>query len=228
MDLVVLALVSPIIPKGSGSQAEDAYSQIRSMIVSLALEPGSLINESSLMSQLGLGRTPIREALRALASEKLVDVYPRRGMFVSSVDVQNLSAISEVRAVLEIKAAALAAQRSTAEDKEMTITLIAEIDVIASEPNMSKLIRLDQRIHRHIYKSTHNQFLESSLEQYYGHALRIWFLALDRFDGLEDLTEAVIEHRELLEAIRESDIEGASAAMRNHVEGFEANIRRSL
>jgi DNA-binding GntR family transcriptional regulator len=195
------------------------------MIVSLALEPGSLINESELMTQLGLGRTPIREALRALSSEKLVDVYPRRGMFVSSVDVQNLSALSEVRSVLEIKAAGLAAQRSTPEDRAITISLIAEIDGIKGEPDMAKLIQLDQRIHRHIYQSTHNQFLENTLEQYYGHALRIWFLALDR---IEDLTEAVIEHRALLRAIRDSDISGASEAMRNHVEGFEASIRRSL
>ncbi|MEI9907611.1 MAG: GntR family transcriptional regulator [Actinomycetota bacterium] len=211
--------------RGSGSQSEDAYSQIRSMIVSLTLEPGSLINEAELMMTLGLGRTPVREALRALASEKLVDVYPRRGMFVSSVDVQNLSAISEVRSVLEIKAAGLAAQRSTDEDREITNSLIAEIDAIAGEPVMSKLIQLDQRIHRHIYRCTHNEFMESTLEQYYGHALRIWFLALDR---VEDLAEAVVEHRALLEAISKSDVDGASQAMRDHVEGFEASIRRSL
>ena len=83
------------------------------MIIRLELKPGSLISESELMSTLHFGRTPIREALRALAHEKLVEVYPRRGMFVSNVDVQNLSAISEVRSVLEIKAAALAAERST-------------------------------------------------------------------------------------------------------------------
>jgi DNA-binding GntR family transcriptional regulator len=81
--------------KGNLSQSDEAYSRIRSMILSLELEPGSLINESDLMLSLGFGRTPIREALRSLSSEKLVQVYPRRGMFVASVDVQNLSAISE-------------------------------------------------------------------------------------------------------------------------------------
>ena len=207
------------------SQSDEAYNQIRLMILSLELEPGSLINEGDLMHRLSFGRTPIREALRALASEKLVDVYPRRGMFVASVDVQNLSSISEVRAVLEIKAASLAAQRSTPEDREITVALIAEIDAIQGDPNMTKLIQLDQRIHRHIYRCTHNSFLESSLEQYYGHALRIWFLALDR---VEDLSEAVIEHRALLKAIRDSDPEGAEKAMQDHVEGFEGSIRRNL
>ena len=207
------------------SLSEEAYNQIRSMIVSLELEPGSLINEAELMSRLGFGRTPIREALRTLASEKLVDVYPRRGMFVTSVDVQNLSSISEVRAVLEIKAASLAAERSTPRDRAITVALIAEIDAIMGDPNMTKLIQLDQRIHRHIYKCTHNQFLEATLEQYYGHALRIWFLALDH---VENLSDAVIEHRALLKAISDHDVDAAAKAMQDHVEGFEGNIRRNL
>ena len=93
----------------SSSLAEEAYAVIRSKIITLELEPGSLISEATLMAKLKFGRTPIREALRLLANEKLVEVFPRRGMFVSNVDVENLAAVSEVRAVLEIKAAELAA-----------------------------------------------------------------------------------------------------------------------
>lgn len=223
----LVAFESPTSKAGKNftSQSEEAYSQIRSMIVSLELEPGSLINEAELMRRLGFGRTPIREALRTLSSEKLVDVYPRRGMFVASVDVQNLSSISEVRAVLEIKAASLAALRSTQVDRDITISLIAQIDEIKGDPNMTKLIQLDQRIHRHIYQCTHNPFLEETLERYYGHALRIWFLALDH---VENLSDAVIEHRALLKAIRDNDAAAAALAMQNHVEGFEGNIRRNL
>ena len=214
-----------VLQRVSSSRSEEAYSQIRSMIISLELEPGSLISEAELMARLGFSRTPIREALRTLASEKLVQVYPRRGMFVTSVDFQNLTALSEVRAVLEIKAAGLAAQRSTPMDREETLRLIAEIDGIKDDLDMATLIQLDQRIHHHIYQCTHNQFLESSLDQYYAHALRIWFLALDRVD---DLAEAVIEHRALLKAIRDNDVVGASQAMQDHIEGFEASIRKSL
>jgi DNA-binding GntR family transcriptional regulator len=222
---VSLVDANQVLHRQSNSLSEEAYSKIRSMIISLDLEPGSLINEADLMVRLGFSRTPIREALRSLASEKLVQVYPRRGMFVTSVDVQNLTALSEVRAVLEIKAASLAARRSTAADKEATIALIAEIDAIQGQPDMATLIQLDQRIHHHIYQCAHNQFLESSLDQYYAHALRIWFMALDRVDDLE---EAVIEHRALLEAVRDNDASTASTAMKNHVEGFETSIRKSL
>jgi DNA-binding GntR family transcriptional regulator len=195
------------------------------MIITLELEPGSLISESALMSTLKMGRTPIREALRSLANEKLVEVYPRRGMFVSRVDVANLSQLSETRAVLEIKAAELAATRSTPADQEITKALINEIRAIKGDLDMPTLIGLDQRIHHHIYQCTHNEFLASALDNYYAHALRIWFLALDR---VEHLADAIIEHRALLEAIASNDPKAASNAMKEHVEGFESEIRKSL
>lgn len=195
------------------------------MIITLELVPGSLISESELMATLGFGRTPVREALRSLANEKLVEVYPRRGMFVSTVDVQNLAALSEVRAVLEIKAAELAATRSTPADHVITKGLIAEITAIKGDVDMATLIGLDQRIHHHIYQCTHNEFLASALDNYYAHALRIWFLALDRVAGL---AAAIIEHKALLEAISKSDPKAAGKAMRDHVDGFEASIRKSL
>ncbi len=214
-----------ILTRDSSSLSEEAYSRIRSMIITLELVPGSLISESDLMSKLGFGRTPIREALRSLANEKLVEVYPRRGMFVSGVDVHNLSALSEVRAVLEIKAAELAAQRSTPADQLVTKALIAEIQGLKGDLDMATLIGLDQRIHHHIYQCTHNEFLAADLDNYYAHALRIWFLALDRIAGL---TEAIIEHRALLEAIASNDSKAAGKAMHDHIEGFEASIRKSL
>lgn len=195
------------------------------MIITLELEPGSLISESALMSTLKMGRTPIREALRSLANEKLVEVYPRRGMFVCRVDVANLSQLSETRAVLEIKAAELAATRSTPADQEITKALIKEINAIKGDLDMPTLIGLDQRIHHHIYQCTHNEFLASALDNYYAHALRIWFLALDR---VEHLADAIIEHRALLEAIASNDPKAASKAMKEHVEGFESEIRKSL
>ena len=214
-----------ILSRESSSLSEAAYSRIRSMIITLELEPGSLISESALMSTLKMGRTPIREALRSLANEKLVEVYPRRGMFVSRVDVANLSQLSETRAVLEIKAAELAATRSTAADQEITKALIKEIMAIKGDLDMPTLIGLDQRIHHHIYQCTHNEFLASALDNYYAHALRIWFLALDR---VEHLADAIIEHRALLEAIASNDPKAASKAMKEHVEGFESEIRKSL
>src|SRR6266581_6364678 len=100
------------------SLADKAYHAIRGLIVSLELPPGAVIDERQLVEMLGIGRTPVREALRRLAQEQLVEVFPRRGMFVTGVDVRDLARISEVRAALEPEAARLAAGRATDEERD--------------------------------------------------------------------------------------------------------------
>jgi DNA-binding GntR family transcriptional regulator len=207
------------------SLADQAYYRIRELIVSLALPPGSPISERELMERLGVGRTPVREALRTLARECLVEVYPRRGMFVSGVDVGDLAGLSEVRAALESHAARLAAERANGDDHAAIAALLGELNGVDGKLDERTLIDLDQRIHRHIYRCTHNPFLEATLDEYYVLTLRIWLLALDRVARLED---AVGEHRELLEAIRDGDPARAEEAMRRHVTGFEQAIRRVL
>jgi len=219
----VTQLLDPREP-ATGSLADKAYYSIRDMIVSLELPPGAVLHEAKLMDQLGVGRTPIREAVRMLVQAKLVDVYPRRGVFVTSVNIRDLASLSEVREVLEGYAARLAAERATEDDQRELATLIDECRR-KSGLDRRGLIDLDQRIHRHVYRCTHNGFLETTLDEYYVLALRIWFLALDR---VERLDEAVREHRELLEAIRDRDGERAENAMRRHVQGFEQAIRRVL
>jgi len=214
-----------ILQPDGRSQSEQAYYALRELIVTLELPPGSLVDERELMDRLGLGRTPIREALRALAQAKLIEVYPRRGMFVAPADARDLASLSEVRCVLEPFAASLAAERRTDGDRIELEALFDELDAVAVKPVGRRLIEIDQRIHRFVYHAAHNSFLESVLDEHYMHALRIWFLALDKVSHLEN---AVLEHRAILEAIRDGDPERASIAMKDHVDGFEGAIRRSL
>lgn len=202
------------------SLAERAYHELRRLIVSLELAPGAVIDERDLIERLGIGRTPIREALRRLALERLVEVYPRRGMFVTGVDVRQLARLSEVRAVLEPEAARLAAERATGADRADLEALLEELDSGESE-----LMALDERIHRAVYRAARNDLLEATLEQYYALALRIWMLALER---TQDLEEAVEAHRDLVEAIRDGDGERAAQVMRDHVENFEQAMHRAL
>ena len=202
------------------SLADKAYHEIRGLIVSLELAPGAVIDEKELIERLEIGRTPVREALRRLAHERLVEVYPRRGMFVTGVDVRELARLSEVREVLEPEAARLAAERATDVDRAELGALLVELDAGRSE-----LIDLDERIHRAVYRAAHNDLLEATLEQYYVLALRIWSIALDRAHELE---EAVEEHRALLEAIQAGDGDRAADTMRAHVQNFEQAMHRVL
>jgi len=199
--------------------ADRAYVTIRGLIVSLALPPGAVIDERELMRRIGLGRTPVREALRKLAQEQLVEVFPRRGMFVTGVDVRDLARISEVRTALEPEAARLAAERATDEERQELAELSDQIAI------GDDLMSLDERIHRAIYAAAHNHLLEKTLGEYYVLALRIWMIALDR---AEDLAEAVEAHRDLIQAIVVADADRAADLMRDHVENFERAMREVL
>ena len=207
------------------SLSDRAYYAIRELIVTLELAPGSVVSERELMEQLGVGRTPVREALRDLAREQLVEVFPRRGIFVSGVEVGDIAGLSEVRLVLESKAARLAAERSNDADRAETALLLDELSQTTAKHDGRRLIDLDQRIHRHVYRCTHNPFLEATLEEYYVLTLRIWFLALDRVERLDD---AIREHHAILEAIRDRDPDRAEEVMRAHVAGFERAMRAVL
>jgi DNA-binding GntR family transcriptional regulator len=207
------------------SLADKAYQEIRRLIVSLELAPGAVIDERELIERLEIGRTPVREALRRLAHERLVEVYPRRGMFVTGVDVRELARLSEVREVLEPEAARLAAERATDVDRAELGALLDELGA-----GRSDLIDLDERIHRAVYRAAHNDLLEATLEQYYVLALRIWSMALGsaHSNRAHELEEAVEAHRALLEAIQAGDGERAADTMRAHVQDFEQAMHRVL
>ncbi len=207
------------------SLSQQAYYLLRDRIVTLRIPPGTMVNERELMEEFSLGRTPIRDALRRLADDDLVEVYPRRGVYVGPVDVGDLRAVSEIREQLEGFAARLAAERASERDLADIRTLLDEIAASAGENDQHRLIHLDQRIHRVIYRAARNPFLEATLDRYYVLALRLWFLALEHVHQLED---AVHEHGELLEAISTGDTAGAEARAREHVTEFEREIRKLL
>ena len=211
-------------PNGAASSyADQAYYAIRDLIVTLQLAPGSLVKEPELSDRLGMSRTPVREALRRLALERLVEVFPRRGMHVTTVDVRDLARLCEVRLVLEPEAAKLAAERATKADLDEITDLLTELAARKRRDHRT-LIDLDQRIHRTIYRATHNQLLEETLEWYYAHALRIWMLGLAK----TGLKAAVHEHADLLGAILRGNGPRAADLMRAHVERFEGEMRDAL
>ena len=211
-------------PSGAASSyADQAYYAIRELIVTLQLAPGSLVKEPELAERLGMSRTPVREALRRLAQERLIEVFPRRGMHVTTVDVRDLTRLCEVRVALEPEAAKLAAERATRADLDEIAELLTEL-AAGKRRDLRALIELDQRIHRTIYQASHNHYLAETLEEYYTHALRIWMLGLAK----TGLKAAVHEHAELLGAILRGNGVRAAELMRTHVERFEEEMRDAL
>ena len=205
------------------SFADRAYYAIRELIVTLELPPGAVVREPELTERLGIGRTPVREALRRLAQERLVEVFPRRGMFVTKVDVRDLARLCEVRVALEPEAARLAAERATQADLAELQGVLAELGG-PRKRDPRALIDLDERIHRAIYHASHNPYLAETLEEYYAHALRIWMVALAR----TDIGAAVGGHHAVLEAVVRGDGARAARLMREQVESFEHTVRDVL
>jgi DNA-binding GntR family transcriptional regulator len=206
------------------SQSEDAYVRIRDKIVCLDMPPGSVVEEARLREELAIGRTPIREALQRLAQENLVVVVPHRGTFVTEINITDLARITEVRVVLEGHAARLAAERCSTSDRSAIHKLLVRLQS-SDSTDQRELMRLDQQVHRQIYRGARNSLLESTLERYFNLSLRLWFLVLDHEVRLR---EAVDEHAALLRAILAGDGDAAEASMRSHVTGFEREIRKVL
>jgi DNA-binding GntR family transcriptional regulator len=188
------------------------------------MPPGSVVEEGRLRDELEIGRTPIREALQRLAWENLVRSVPHRGTFVTDVNITDLARITEVRVVLEGHAARLAAERSSTTDRDAISELLERLEG-AELINARDLMQLDQEIHRQIYRSARNAFLENTLERYFNLSLRLWYLVLDH--GVR-LREAVAEHVQLLRAVLAGDGQGAEECMKRHVIGFEREIRKVL
>src|ERR671936_1346308 len=131
--------------------ADRAYAELRDRVVTLAIPPGAPINEDALGRELEMGRTPVREAIKRLALERLVTVFPRRGTFASEINITDLAAISDVRVQLEGHAAQRAAERLTAAQRAELDALVAEIDEREGSGDADTLMRLDASVHRFVY-----------------------------------------------------------------------------
>ncbi|WP_458083959.1 GntR family transcriptional regulator [Streptomyces malaysiensis] len=211
---------STVAGQGDGTLADQAYRSISDRLVTLRIRPGEPINDERIATELGFGRTPVREALKRLEHERLIVAYPRRGTFATEVQIADLGHISEVREQLEPLAAGLAARRAGRADRADLERLLVRLAKVSG--GGTELIRLDMAVHRAIYAATRNPYLEDTLIRYDNLATRIWCLFLDRLPGLAG---HVHEHGPLLRAVIDGDAEKAATLAAGHVEGFEAAIR---
>jgi DNA-binding GntR family transcriptional regulator len=205
--------------------ADRAYIELRDRIVTLRIPPGAPIDEDLLGQELEMGRTPVREAIKRLALENLVTVYPRRGTFASEINITDLAHVSDVRAKLEGHAARRAAERITDGGRAELEELLVELGHSRGSDDLEKLMALDAEVHRFIYRCTGNPYLEETLSRYFNLSLRIWHLVIDR---LPHLFARVHEHDDLLRAIAATEADRAEAILSEHIATFEREIRTVL
>lgn len=207
----------------SESKSGLAYTRLRNLIVQLELAPGDVLREDDLREQLGLGRTPIREALQRLQREHFVTVLPRRGMYVSGIDVSELSMLFETRAVLEPYAARLAALRGTKTDWDTMAKALAK----TARKGVTKVehLAIDRECHEIMWAASGNRFLLDTLDTLYAQSDRLWHLYLA---DVADMHHAVEEHQAILEALRSGNADLTAELVESHVQSFDGQIRDAV
>ncbi|MGX5360162.1 GntR family transcriptional regulator [Kocuria sp. KH4] len=210
-------------PEAPGSMAEQAYLLLRDRLTVLEIRPGAMIQDAHLAAELGIGRTPVREALKRLETDHLVVSYPRRGTFATQVDITALSDVSELRRNLEPLAARKAALAAAPPARQQMQDLAR--DLAGGAPTNQGFMRADLQVHRLIYRATGNAHLEEALVRLDNLATRIWCLVLDR---VPTVGGHVHEHVALLEAIAGGRAEEAAELALEHVTSFEHTMRGIL
>jgi DNA-binding GntR family transcriptional regulator len=200
-----------------------AYREIRRMIVRLDLAPGAVIRDDELQQRLGLGRTPIREALQRLERDQFVTVIPRRGMYVSNIDVGELATLYETRAIIEPYAARLACVRGTSTHWDR---MRAALDAahVPGTPG-GELIEHDRTCHEIVWEAADNRFLTDTLDMLYAQSDRLWHMYLADVD---DMAHAVDEHTQILDALVAGDGDRAASLTEAHIRSFDAQIRNAV
>lgn len=208
------------------SLAEQAYTAIQDRLIMLDIPPLAAIDDVALVASLGIGRTPVREALKRLEGDRLVVSYPRRGTFATGVDITDLAHISDIRVQLEPLAARRAAEGASAAVRAELAELADRTEALdVRGMGRTELMRWDLRVHRTIYTAAGNPHLADTLVRYDNLATRIFCLFLDR---MPDFDRHVGEHTGLLRAVAAGDAAEAERLSRDHVVGFEKAIRALL
>lgn len=197
---------------------EIVFETLRDTIISGKMGPGERLMEIQLAEEMGVSRTPVREAIRKLELEGFVVMVPRKGAYVAGVSIKDIVDVFEVRAALEGLAARLAAERATEEELDLLERSIVSINEVSDGKNINQTIERDIDFHEALYQASRNQKLigiitnlKEQLQRYRATSLAV--------EGRPK--DAVDEHKHIVEAISERDGDLAAKLAQEHIENAE-------
>jgi DNA-binding GntR family transcriptional regulator len=179
------------------------------MIVRLELPPGSAVSEATLSERLGIGRTPIREALQRLARERLVKILPRRGVIVSEINVKAQLRLLEVRRELERLVARSAARRATPEERARFRAVAKALNSAARTNDDVAFLRIDREFNELCLEAARNEFAATAMQLMASLSRRFWYL---HYKQAADMPETAKLHADIAVAIAAGDPEAAARA----------------
>ena len=197
------------------------YDELKMKIMMGAISPGTRMMEVELAEEMGVSRTPVREAIRKLEKEGLISIEPRRGAYASSLSSQDMVDILEVRQTMEGLAADLATTRFSDEQKKELQRVSESFDEAVELGDMQQMIALDTLFHHLIVEGTGNKLLTVMVGQLQDMVLRFRYLYYDDFRRAEKMPG---EHKEILEAILGGDPIKAKNAADNHIDGLKQMV----
>jgi len=210
----------------NGSLTEQAHSKILSMIVSGALEPGQSVSQQILSKELGIGRTPVREAIRQLVIEGIMEQIPRYGTLVKKQELRDVIEIFEVREAMETFAVRTAVERLRAEDFENLQKLYRVIEDVAAQVEKdpsraadkvftSRIVEADQAFHLYLINASGNRRITKIISD--TQVLARSFTGKVAQQNPEMIADAYSDHRELWQALKEKDGAAACDVIIRHI-----------
>jgi len=210
---------------GEGSLTDRAYSDLEELIVTLKLPPGSAVSEAALSQRLGIGRTPIREALQRLARERLVTILPRRGIIVSEINVKSQLRLIEVRREVERLVAKCAARRATDEERARFGELARIFEKSGKSNDETTFIRADREFNELCAHAARNEFAAGAMGLMHALSRRFWFL---HYRQAADMPLTARLHADIARAIAAGDRTAAGKATDRLIDNIEQFTRATV
>jgi DNA-binding GntR family transcriptional regulator len=210
---------------GAPSLTDQAYSTLEEMIVTLKLPPGAAVSEAGLSEALGIGRTPIREALQRLARERLVTILPRRGIIVSEINVKSQLRLLEVRREVERLVARSAARRALPAERERFAELADTFERSARTNDETTFIRTDREFNELCTKSARNEFGAGAMMLMHSLSRRFWFI---HYKQAADMPATAKLHADIARAISQGDAKAAGDALDRLIDEIEEFTRATV
>ena len=204
---------------------EIVFESLREAIINGVLKPGERLMEVQLAEEMGVSRTPVREAIRKLELEGFVIMVARKGAYVAGISMKDVADVFEIRAALEGLAASLAAERITDEEKEEMERLLVRKAACVEAGDYDSLTEIDTEFHELLYKASRNERLMQIISNLREQINRFRMVSL-AFPGRG--REALEEHKKIAEAIAERDAALAQALAQEHIENAENALLEAM
>ncbi|MEI6202483.1 MAG: GntR family transcriptional regulator [Enhydrobacter sp.] len=212
-------------PADTTPLTDRAWRALEEEIVTLKIAPGSVVGEAGLSARLGLGRTPVREALQRLASEGLVQILPRRGIIVTEIDFAAQLRLLEVRREIERLLARASAQRGTVDQRARFASLAEEMETAARRGDDVAFMRLDRAFNLLLLEAASNEFAQAAMKAMNGLARRFWYV---HYRLVADMPLAARLHAGVARAIAKGDAAAAATASDKLIDYIQDFSRKSI